>query len=63
MTIHEDFNESMITPHFDICILHVKIDLSERISDIPIIMENFDINQHHRSACWAAGFGRTTNKD
>ena len=55
-TIHHEYLSS-IGNNRDVCLIYIDDDLSYFMKEIPIIMENFDIAEHHRSACWTAGWG------
>ena len=55
-TMHHEYNRSTGNNR-DVCLIYVDEDLSNFITEIPIIMENFNIAEHHGSACWTAGWG------
>ena len=46
-------------PHstLDVCLIRVETDLSQKLSIIPCLPGNFEINRYNGAACWNAGWG------
>ena len=55
-TVHHEYSK-YAGNNRDVCLIYIEDDLSSKLTSIPIILENLNIDEYHGAACWTAGWG------